>query len=390
MNAVTTFFESISPVYQWPVKFCAATTLVVWILSVLTSNVSQVDRLWTFLPTIYTAYYALLPLWPQEPLFPLCPYTPRDLGWTIVRDFSPRALLMFGLVFIWMCRLSYNTHRRGLFRLQDEDYRWAVLRTKIPPWLFQVVNLTFIAVTQSILLLSLAFPTKTAAVMQPHDHLVLSDLLLAALALVDLALEFTADNQQWAFHSYKHAYLAREKGKSDVEPYDKTQHWPGARLDFTPEDAKRGFITRGLWAYSRHPNFFCEQSFWWIITFFPLLAPAPPHFPFTPTPHHLIPPLTAIRENPYVLIPLLRLLLAPLVDFLPALSLSLLFFSSTLFTESISKGKYPREYAAYQQRVGMFSPLRTWEKGLLLSWQGRRKAVEELVWGRGEKAGKQE
>lgn len=26
----------------------------------------------------------------------------------------------------------------------DEDYRWQVLREKIPPWLFQVLNLTFI------------------------------------------------------------------------------------------------------------------------------------------------------------------------------------------------------------------------------------------------------
>lgn len=26
----------------------------------------------------------------------------------------------------------------------EEDYRWAVLRNKIPSWLFQIVNLTFI------------------------------------------------------------------------------------------------------------------------------------------------------------------------------------------------------------------------------------------------------
>lgn len=390
MHAVNSLFASVPPAYQWPTQFCAATTAAVWILSLLTSNVSQVDRLWTFLPTIYTAYYALMPLWPQEPLFPLCPYTPKDLGWAVAKDFSPRALLMFGLVFLWMCRLSYNTYRRGLFRLQDEDYRWAVLRTKLPVWLFQVVNLTFIAATQNVLLLLLAFPTKIASTAQPHDTLTLPDLFLAALALVDLALEFTSDNQQWAFHSYKLSYLATEKGESGVELYDKKQQWPGARLNFTPEDAKRGFITRGLWAYSRHPNFLCEQSFWWIISFFPLLAPAPPHLTFTTFPFHLIPSLSAIRENPYVLIPILELLLTPLADFIPALSLSALFFSSTIFTESISRSKYPQEYEAYQQRVGMFSPLRTWEKGLLLSWRGKKRAVEDIVWGTGEKAGKKE
>ena len=31
-----------------------------------------------------------------------------------------------------------------LFHSNEEDYRWVVLRKKIPPWLFQVTNLVFI------------------------------------------------------------------------------------------------------------------------------------------------------------------------------------------------------------------------------------------------------
>lgn len=39
----------------------------------------------------------------------------------------------------------------------------------------------------------------------------------------------------------------------------------------TPEDAQRGFVTKGLWAWSRHPNFACEQVTWWILyAFVPL------------------------------------------------------------------------------------------------------------------------
>lgn len=30
-------------------------------------------------------------------------------------------------------------------------------------------------------------------------------------------------------------------------------------------DVKRGFLTSGLWRYSRHPNFFCEQVVWWTV-----------------------------------------------------------------------------------------------------------------------------
>jgi steroid 5-alpha reductase family enzyme len=84
-----------------------------------------------------------------------------------------------------------------------------------------------------------------------------------------LAIEFTADNQQFAFHAWKHAYLAQEKAKENggktkevIKKYDAKEHWPGARLNWTPADAKRGFVTRGLWRYSRHPNFACEQAFW--------------------------------------------------------------------------------------------------------------------------------
>jgi len=100
----TSFVDSLPPAYRWPVQFCIFSTATTYILSIITSNVSQVDRLWTFLPTIYTAYYALLPLWPNEQPFILYPYSPKDLGWTAATDFSPRALLMLGLVFIWMCR----------------------------------------------------------------------------------------------------------------------------------------------------------------------------------------------------------------------------------------------------------------------------------------------
>jgi steroid 5-alpha reductase family enzyme len=145
---------------------------------------------------------------------------------------------------------------------KDEDYRWAVLRSQLPPWLFQVVNLTFISAIQNVLLLLLGYPLKLAAVSQPHDPLSASDIILASFAVALLFVEFTSDNQQYSFHTYKHAYLAAKKGNEKVEPYDARKQWLGSRLTWTPADAERGFLTRGLWAYSRHPNFACEQSFW--------------------------------------------------------------------------------------------------------------------------------
>lgn len=163
------------------------------------------------------------------------------------------------------------THKYSFLISQDEDYRWAVLRTKIPTWLFQFFNLTFIgkfstttsclqqpmkfrrtAITQNILLLLLGLPTHRA--LTNPTPLTPTDYALSLVALTLLALEFTADNQQFAYHAFKQA--------SEPGAYDARAQWPGARLGWTEADKKRGFVTRGLWAWSRHPNFWCEQSFW--------------------------------------------------------------------------------------------------------------------------------
>ncbi|GJE96205.1 DUF1295-domain-containing protein [Phanerochaete sordida] len=342
---VQQIIQGIPPSLQWPVKTCIYTTATCYVLSVVTGNVSQVDRIWTFMPTLYTAYFALLPLWPRESPMPLWPFTPQDVNSSIATQWNPRALLMFGLQFLWMCRLSYNTWRRGLFNLHDEDYRWAILRRKVPVWFFHVVNFTFIAIIQNIILFLLAVPTYIAVFEEPTS-LGTSDYILGTLALVDLVLEFVADNQQYSFQTYKHTGIIE------------TNEWPGANIQWTPADAKRGFVTRGLWAWSRHPNFLCEQSFWILMTLFPLLAPESPVFE-----HHVGAPWSS---------------LLPLT---PALVLCTLFFSSTIFTESISLSKYPKAYAAYQQRVAMFVPFLTPFWGLLLQLQGKKAEVDALLFG---------
>ncbi|KAJ7677362.1 hypothetical protein B0H17DRAFT_1207117 [Mycena rosella] len=336
--------------FEWPVQFCIFSTAATYVASIITSNVSQVDRLWTFLPTIYTAYFALLPLWPQEQPFYLVPYTPAGLG-IEAGVYNPRALMMLSLIITWMFRLSYNTYRRGLFSLKDEDYRWAVLRTQLHPALFQIVNLTFISGIQNVLLLLLGIPTYFAAT-QPVQPLGIYDYCVAALTLLVLAIEFTSDNQQFAYQSFKHT----------PKRYHNSHQWIGARLEWTDADAERGFLTRGLWAWSRHPNFACEQSFWWIMTFASL-----------PTGNQLVAALRAPVFDPYAL-------LEPLLPLTPALALSALFFSSTIYTEAITSSKYVG-YASYQERVGMFSPLDTFVKGLTLALTGKKAKVERVVWG---------
>ncbi len=92
------FYKGIPPTFQRPAKFCLYNSVVAFVLGAFTGNVSQVDRVWTYLPTIYTAFYALLPLWPTQSPVPLFPYAPEIVHPELVHKFSPRALLMFGLI----------------------------------------------------------------------------------------------------------------------------------------------------------------------------------------------------------------------------------------------------------------------------------------------------
>jgi steroid 5-alpha reductase family enzyme len=53
-----------------------------------------------------------------------------------------------------------------------------------------------------------------------------------------LAIETIADNQQWNFQQSKRNLIPKQ--------------------EHLKADYKRGFLTQGLFAYSRHPNFFAE------------------------------------------------------------------------------------------------------------------------------------
>ena len=103
-----------------------------------------------------------------------------------------------------------------------------------------------IVLTRADLLLTMSrvyHPTQTAV------PLGIPDAIIAGTYLLTLAVEMTADNQQQAYQKFKRAPAdpAKDKNKTDIQ------------LATEEASRKRGFVTSGLWAYSRHPNFACEQ-----------------------------------------------------------------------------------------------------------------------------------
>ena len=155
-----------------------------WLLSVLTREYSWTDRLWSIAPIIYVWVFAA-----------------ADLD-------NARLVLMAVLVTLWGARLTFNFARKGGYAKGGEDYRWAELRKKMSPALFQVFNFGFIALYQNVLLLLIALPAAIALERTETPFGVL-DVIATVLFLAFLAGETIADEQQWRFHQDKHARKAR-------------------------------------------------------------------------------------------------------------------------------------------------------------------------------------
>ncbi len=205
------------------VELALGAALLAFVVSEVSHNYSQVDRLWSILPGVFAWYFA------------------AGSGW------MPRPVLMATLVTLWGARLTFNFWRRGGYGWPPwtgvEDYRWAVLRAKPPldtRWGWLLFNLFFVSLYQVGLLLLITLPSVAAAgAARPLSRL---DLIATLMFLGFVVVEAIADQQQYDFQT--------EKAK---------QRASGEKLT---GDVKRGFRTTGLFGLARHPNFAAEQMIW--------------------------------------------------------------------------------------------------------------------------------
>ena len=207
-----------------------------FIVGELTSNNSQMDKLWSILPEVYVWIMA------------------------IKSGMNARIVLMAVLATLWGIRLTYNFALKGAYKIRfwegEEDYRWVVLRSKPifrPRWKWALFNLFFISIYQNLLVLIITFPALVS--MGGANNLNAVDVVASVLLLTFLTIEFVADRQQWAFHQEKKRQLATGKSLSEISlPYS------------------RGFNTTGLWNHSRHPNYLGEQGVWFSFYIFSIAA----------------------------------------------------------------------------------------------------------------------
>ncbi len=188
---------------------------LVWVVSVRSRDVSLVDRWW-------------------GPGFALAAWV-----WVLtLQAVQPRALLLATLVTIWGVRLGWHIHRRN--RGHGEDVRYTAMRNDSPQtfWWTSLITVFWL---QGVLLWIVALPLFAAMRPEAPRGIQLLDWLGVVVWLVGFGFEAIGDAQLAAFKR---------------------------------DPANRGKVMdRGLWRYTRHPNYFGDATLWWGLGLFALSTP---------------------------------------------------------------------------------------------------------------------
>jgi steroid 5-alpha reductase family enzyme len=166
---------------------------------------------------------------------------PTLLAWWLAIQSAGRNPLVWPvavLVSFWGVRLAWHIARRDFSAGRGEDPRYAAWRAE---WRFFVLRSYLqVFLLQGFFMLLVSLPVVLIAAAPPANDATLG-IIGAAVWFVGYVFETTADNQLHHFVS---------------------------------EPANRGLVMdRGLWSWSRHPNYFGESLMWWGLAVIALSAP---------------------------------------------------------------------------------------------------------------------
>ncbi|GAB4403818.1 MAG: DUF1295 domain-containing protein [Microscillaceae bacterium] len=189
-------------------------TVVIFIFSFLFKNSSFYDPYWSVIPIVLAVGFIYFAVPEADAL---------------------RQGVVLALVAAWGLRLTYNW-ARSWQGLHHEDWRYVDFQQKTGSW-YWLVSFSGIHYFPTVMVFLGCLPLLSALTQNtlPFGWI---DALAALVTALAIAIEGIADNQLRRF-----------------------------RLSNPPKGA---ILNTGLWAYSRHPNYFGEMLFWWGIFFFAL------------------------------------------------------------------------------------------------------------------------
>ncbi len=153
---------------------------------------------------------------------------------------SFRGEIVLGLIVVWALRLGSHIFWRWS-KLGHEDYRYAQIRKSKGPN-FPFTSLFHIFWLQALLLWVISWPVQAVFAMAPSPLNPLDGLGIV-LAIGGILIETVADRQLTRFRS-------------------------------DPANAK-AVLNNGVWAWSRHPNYFGDFALWWGFYLIALAAGGP-------------------------------------------------------------------------------------------------------------------
>ncbi|MFK8003593.1 MAG: DUF1295 domain-containing protein [Polyangiales bacterium] len=178
---------------------------LLWVVSVFKRDASIVDPLWAPLFAIITA---------------------SSLAQSTL---SPAKLLLAAMVFAWAARLGGYLLWRNWG--QPEDFRYQAFRKNYGPERYWWFSFFQVFLLQGALAFFVSAPLQVATLSATPDAIGAFDIAGALIFGVGFVFEALGDYQLLTFKKDPH-----NKGK---------------------------LLTRGLWAWTRHPNYFGNAAMWW-------------------------------------------------------------------------------------------------------------------------------
>ncbi|CAM8963422.1 unnamed protein product [Rhodiola kirilowii] len=221
--------SSLSPLWNWCLHhplllvnalFFLNVNCLFWLIGFLQSNHWLIDPYWTVIPVMLVHFFANHPS--------------ASYNWW-------RSSIVIFMTWVWSLRLTHNYFRRENWQWgAREDWRFADMRVQYGQhWWW--ISFFSVYVSQQIFLIGVCLPMY--AVHSVDKTFNVWDMVALGICVTGVVMAYFADTQL-------HEFVTRNaKLKQLGEP-------------LVPN------LDKGLWRYSRHPNYFGEQLWWWGLVVF--------------------------------------------------------------------------------------------------------------------------
>jgi len=212
------YFDTPHPIWAVLAADIAA-TVVIWAVGAYLMNASLYDPYWSVIPPFVFLYW-----------------------WSLTGyELSAGKVMMMLVIVWWAIRLTSNW-ARDWPGLDHEDWRYQEMRANNPKTYLLVSNLMGINMFPTVLVFLGMLPAWPVLTGSGGSNLAL-DIVAFIIGIGAATIQLISDGQMRKFRKKKQA-----------------------------NETNQAFYTEGLWAWSRHPNYFGEVAMWFSLWLFAMSA----------------------------------------------------------------------------------------------------------------------